>query len=49
MIDNYIADVKGWLLKPYREEGTIVDWLLFIGLLTVATILWTRVIKRLID
>jgi hypothetical protein len=40
---------KNWLAKPYKEEGNLTDWVLFIGMLTAVTILWTRVIRRLVD
>ena len=48
-MDNLISDVKKWLNNPHKENGDIIDWFLFIGLLTACTILWTRVIKRLVD
>ena len=43
------TDILNWAKKPYRENGTIIDWLLFIGLLTCGSILWTGVVKRLTD
>lgn len=46
---DIFSDLVAWLKKPYQEDGHVIDWLLFIGLLTAATILWTRVIKRLVD
>jgi hypothetical protein len=49
MLQPVAQEIKEWLAKPYREEGTALDWFLFIGLMTVATILWTRVIRRLVD
>jgi hypothetical protein len=49
MLDQYIKDVKNWAAHPYKEDGSLLDWILFIGVLTAATILWTRVIKRLVD
>jgi hypothetical protein len=48
MLQNYLADVKRWALHPYREDGNALDWLLFIGLLTAATFLWSRVIRRIV-
>lgn len=42
-------NIKLWLAKPYKEDGNLMDWVLFIGLLTVVTILWTRVIRRVVD
>lgn len=49
MLDTFVADLKAWAKKPYNENGDLLDWFLFIGLLTVCTILWTRVIRRLAD
>lgn len=48
-MDSLLADLKAWAQKPYDENGSLVDWFLFIGVLTVCGFLWTRVIKRLID
>lgn len=49
MFDQVKTDFLEWTKKPYKENGDIWDWLLFIGLMTCATILWTRVIRRLVD
>ncbi len=49
MLENYISDVKKWLAKPYDENGDILDWALFFGLMVAITILWTRVISRILD
>lgn len=49
MFQNWLHDVKRWALHPYNENGTVLDWVLFVGLWVVATILWARVIRRLVD
>jgi hypothetical protein len=49
MIDDFYSDFKAWVAKPYNEEGDVIDWLLFIGLLTCGTFLWARVINRILD
>jgi hypothetical protein len=49
MLERFKEDFKTWAARPYRDDGDLVDWLLFIGLLTVGTILWTRVIKEVIE
>lgn len=49
MLQTFVSDLKQWAKKPYNENGDLLDWILFIGLLTVCTILWTRVIRRLAD
>lgn len=48
-MENLVSELKDWAKKPYSEEGNVIDWFLFIGLMTAATILWTRVIRRLVD
>ncbi len=49
MLGTFIADVKHWLKQPYNENGNLIDWFLFIGLMVVSTYLWSRVIRRIID
>jgi hypothetical protein len=49
MLEAYLNDVKAWAAHPYREEGNVIDWFLFVGLWIVATYLWIRVIHRLVD
>lgn len=48
-MESLVTEFKAFVRRPYREDGSLVDWVLFIGLLTAATILWTRVIRRLAD
>jgi hypothetical protein len=49
MLEAYWNDVKRWAKHPYNEDGNLVDWVLFVGLWVVATILWATVIRRLVD
>ena len=49
MLNNWLNDVKVWAAKPYREEGDLMDWVLFVGIWVCASILWVRVIRRLAD
>jgi hypothetical protein len=48
-MQQLVQDLKDWARKPYNENGSLIDWFLFIGVLTACTILWTRVIRRLVD
>jgi len=48
MLDAVIADLKNWAHLPYKEQGDLLDWILFIGLLTCATVLWTRIIRSIL-
>lgn len=49
MLQNYLADVKNWALRPYDENMDIYHWFLFIGLMAATTYLWSRVIRIIID
>lgn len=48
-MQNYLDDLKGWLKHPYNEEGSALQWFLFIGLWVVCTYLWVKVIHDLAD
>lgn len=39
--------VKSWVMKPYKEDGTVFDWFLFLGLMAIFAWLWARIIKRI--
>jgi hypothetical protein len=49
MLETYWNDVKHWAAHPYNEDGNLFDWVLFVGLWVIATLLWVRVIRRLVD
>lgn len=49
MLKTYLDDVKRWAAHPYNEDGSVWDWILFVGLWVAATILWVRVIHRIAD
>lgn len=49
MLDTFITDFKRWAARPYKEDGNILDWTLFLGFVAAISILWSRVIARIID
>ena len=49
MLETWLNDVKSWATHPLKEDGNIIDWALFVGLIIVLTILWSGVIRRLLD
>lgn len=49
MLQTYWNDVMGWFKHPYNEDGNVIDWFLFFGLVIVINILWLSVIRRLLD
>lgn len=40
--------VRGWLAKPFDENGNVLNWFLFVGLIGVISWLWTRILARIL-
>ena len=41
------SGAKRWLKQPFNEEGSVINWVLFIGLILVAIFFWTRLLVRI--
>ena len=39
-----ISSFKNWWTQPFQSNGSVVNWALFIGLILVLILLWSRVI-----
>lgn len=46
---RHFEELERWTKEAAQGKGSLLDLFLFIGIVTAVTILWTRVIKRLID
>lgn len=42
-----VGSVSKWLSKPFNEDGSALDWVLFTGLLLCAVFFWTRVLSHI--
>lgn len=42
--ENMISSFKAWWNQPFTSSGSVWNWALFIGLILVLIILWSRVI-----
>jgi hypothetical protein len=49
MLETWVNDAKLWLKQPYRQNGDVLDWFLFLGLVIVVTMAWGAIIKRIVD
>lgn len=49
MLDKWVSETKAWLKRPYDENGDVFDWVLFFGFMVAVSIMWTRVIVRVMD
>lgn len=46
---DIVSRVMRLIKDPLTDEGDIVDFFLFIGLVVVVTIAWSRLLKYIID
>ena len=42
-----LSSFKNWWSQPFSGSGSVLNWTLFVGLILVLIILWTRVIGAL--
>lgn len=47
-MNSVVNSTKAWLAKPFDEDGSAVNWFLFIGLLLAICWLWSRIIVRIV-
>jgi hypothetical protein len=40
-------NLASWWQQPFDARGSVVDWMLFVGLILIAAFLWSRVIARI--
>ena len=45
---NFCQSVRNWLSKPFNENGSVVDWFLFVGLIGLISWLWSRILVRIL-
>jgi hypothetical protein len=41
--------VRAWLRQPFKEDGSALDWFLFVGLIGAISWLWSRILVRILD
>lgn len=46
-MSEYIDKIEGWLKRPYKDDGNVIDWFLFFGLAALAGYIWASAIKRI--
>jgi hypothetical protein len=42
-----IAATKGWVEQPFRSSMSLWGWVLFVGVLSAAAVLWARVLDHI--
>jgi hypothetical protein len=39
----------GWLSKPFSSDMSVGKWALFVGLILLAALAWSRIIRLILD
>lgn len=45
---KFCERVKQWLNKPFDDNGNVIDWFLFVGLIGIISWLWSRILVRIL-
>jgi hypothetical protein len=40
-------DLHNWYAKPFRGDGTVMQWFAFVGLVLIAAWVWRSVIREI--
>lgn len=43
-----VASVQQWWLKPFNANGSALNWLLFLGLVSIGIFLWQLILLAII-
>jgi|GEM_PF-2960628 len=43
---SVITNIKNWATSPFSQQMDLTHWFLFTGLIIVAIILWTLILKE---
>ena len=46
---NLSQAVLSWIEQPFNEQGSALNWILFVGLLAIAGWWWERVINSITE
>jgi hypothetical protein len=39
-----LTSFKEWWMQPFNGSGSVLNWALFVGLILVLILMWTRII-----
>jgi hypothetical protein len=46
-VTNLVAATRSWVEQPYNSQMNLTHWVLFVGLLLIAAVLWGRVLAHI--
>lgn len=44
---GFITEIIGWAKQPFNSKGSVLNWILFVGLLIIAAWMWNVVLLQL--
>jgi hypothetical protein len=47
MFANLVSGFKSWAAQPFKSQMDLFGWTLFVGLLIIIVILWTRILAHI--
>lgn len=42
---SLLTSIEKWFARPYNEDGSVLDWFLFLGLLLLIGWIWSTIIR----
>lgn len=49
MLSKWWKETVDWWKHPYNSQGSAIQWFLFLGLVIICVIAWSRIIREIID
>ena len=46
-MDSIKSKIEGFFEKPYSDDMDVTGWILFLGLVALISLAWTRVLKKI--
>jgi len=47
-MDNITEQLKIWWKQPFKSDGSVLNWFLFLGLIIIVLFFWNRVLARIV-
>lgn len=48
-VDGFAASVQKWWAQPFKADGSVGTWFLFLGLIIVIVIAWNTILRFILD
>lgn len=46
-METFAAKINAWWKQPFREQGSVLDWFWFVGLLAALGIIWKLILSHM--